>query len=97
MQLAAMVCDRDNYFEIVLPVNYAMPDGSIITVEDEEGWYAENPDSAWRSELQYPVDVTFQDGSTLTLNSEEEMREACSGKGGTLILNTLLCNTKVAS
>lgn len=80
--------DRDYCFELVLPVSYTMPDGSIITVEDEEGygalrtWYTGKPYTNGRPELQFPVDVTFHDGSTLTLNSEEEMLEACTGENG---------------
>ena len=75
---------RDNNdrecFELVYPVTYLMPDGSTITIENDEDWdpikdwYEENPESEERPELQYPVDVVFDD-ETVTVNSAEEMGE----------------------
>ncbi|BDD12364.1 hypothetical protein FUAX_47960 (plasmid) [Fulvitalea axinellae] len=72
--------DKDKAFELVLPVTFTMPDGSTVTVEDEEGWkaikewYKANPDVKERATLQFPVDVTFEDGSVKTINNEEEMK-----------------------
>ena len=77
--------DEEDCFQLVLPVNYVMPDGSTITVEDEEGyvllrnWYEENEGDYEEPVLQYPVDILYEteDGDSLvTLNSEEEMRAA---------------------
>ena len=75
---------RDNNdrecFELVYPVTYVMPDGSTITIENNEDWdpikdwYEENPESEERPELQYPVDIVFDD-ETVTVNSDEEMGE----------------------
>jgi hypothetical protein len=59
-----------------------MPDGSTITVADREdwaelkAWYEANPDSEERPTLQYPVDITYRDGTTQTINNDEEMRIA---------------------
>lgn len=79
--------DRD-CFDLVFPLTYLMPDGSLITVENDEGymslrnWYEENQDENYedtKPELQYPVDIVIEteDGETvLTLNNEEEMASA---------------------
>jgi len=70
-------------FELVFPVTFDMPDGSIITVtnDDEDGWaeikawYEANPDAEERPALQYPVVIFFEEES-ITVNSDEDMREA---------------------
>ena len=83
MRNAYLRCgDRDDdnreCFELVLPVSFVMPDGSTITVENDSGWvdlrswYETNPDSEGRPELQYPVDILFDD-ETVTINNAEEM------------------------
>ena len=65
---------------LILPVSYTMPDGSTITVENEEDWiairdwYEVNPESDEKPELQFPVNVEFDD-EILTVNSEQELRE----------------------
>ena len=52
-------------FDLSLPVSYTMPDGSTITVSNEEDWdaikdwYEENPDSEEKPVLQFPVNVEF--------------------------------------
>ena len=75
-------------FELVLPVTYLMPDGTSITIEDEDGymtlreWYEENQ-SEEEPALQYPVDIVYETDEgdvTVTINNEEEMnafREEC--------------------
>jgi hypothetical protein len=75
--------DRDRAcFALVYPVTFIMPDGSNITVADREdwaelkAWYEANPDSEERPTLQYPVDITYRDGTTQTINNDEEMRIA---------------------
>ena len=84
-------------FSLVYPVSYQLPDGSLIEVSaDNEdswaemnAWYDENPESAERPTLQYPVVIMYEeddegseDALTVTINNEEEMisaREDCSG------------------
>ena len=53
-----------------------MPDGSTITVEDEEGWYSlrvwheENREYEEEPEIQYPIDISQETGEgfiTVTL------------------------------
>ena len=70
-------------FELVFPVTFDMPDGSTITItnDDEEGWaeikawYEANPNAEERPVLQYPVVIFFEEES-ITINSNEDMREA---------------------
>ena len=78
-------------FELVYPVTYIMPDGSTITIENEEGlialreWYTENPGTEEKPVLQYPVDIIFETeegDSTVTINGEEEMKRAWMGCRG---------------
>jgi len=74
--------DDRECFELVLPVTFVMPDGSTISVENDEGWgnlrdwYMNNNETEEEPALQYPVDISYEDGTTLTINSEEEMAAA---------------------
>ena len=79
--------DERECFEYVLPVTFLMPDGSTITVEDEEGWYSlrvwyeENRGYEEEPDIQYPIDISqeTEEGSiTVTLTSGEEMEEVYS-------------------
>ena len=82
--------DKEDWkcFDLVLPVTFDMPDGSTITAtsDDDDGWaeikawYEANPDVEEKPALQYPVDISYRDGTTQTINNDEEMRaaeEAC--------------------
>ncbi|MCP4723807.1 MAG: hypothetical protein GY863_02160, partial [bacterium] len=46
-------------------------------------WHDANPDSTERPVLQYPVDIVLRDGTTVTVNSEEEMRSLFPGRNDT--------------
>lgn len=68
--------------ELVFPVTIAFSDGSTETVEDYESMretlraYKEaNPDSDTRPELQFPIEVTTQDGSVVSVDSAAELHE----------------------
>lgn len=70
-------------FRLVYPVSFLMPDGTVVTGEDRKetgaaikAWYTENPGNEERPAMQYPVEITFRDGNTKTLNSDEEMKAA---------------------
>ena len=72
--------DRNECFMLLYPVTFVMPDSSTITGEDGKTicraikeWYEANPDSKERPVLQYPVDVTLSDGTTITINNADEM------------------------
>ena len=71
--------------ELILPVTYAMPDGSIITVEDDSGygllreWAENNPESDGEPSIQYPFDVIYiveDQEVTVTINSNEEYMDS---------------------
>jgi len=78
---------REKCFEMVYPVTFIMPDGSTVTGDDREevglairSWREENPDSKERPTLQFPVEIEFENGTTVTINNVEEMdraRRAC--------------------
>ena len=79
--------DERECFEYVLPVTFVMPDGSTITVEDEEGWYVlrvwyeENRGYEEEPTVQYPIDISQETEEgivTVTLTSDEEMEEIYS-------------------
>ena len=87
--------DDEECYEFVLPISFTMPDGTTITVENEEGWlnlrewYMNNCESEEEPLLQYPVNIVlFNDEgeeTTVTINNEEEMNaleEECWGNDG---------------
>ena len=60
-----------------------MPDSSILTAEDEEdleekmkAFYDSYEGSTKRLRVVFPVDLMFEDGSSLTVNSVQEMKQA---------------------
>ena len=69
-------------FELILPVTYAMPDSSTITIETEDSWsllrswYDSNPDAEEEPSLVYPISVTYGADSTGTINNQEELEDA---------------------
>ena len=69
-------------FELVYPVTFVLPDGSTIAVADRDdwddvkGWYDSNPDLEEKPGLQYPVDISYRDGTNQTINNDEEMGTA---------------------
>ena len=83
--------DKEDWkcFDLVLPVTFDMPDGSMITVtsDDEEGWaeikdwYEDNPDAEEKPALQYPVEIIYED-ETIIINDDDEMRGAYRRCGG---------------
>jgi len=74
--------DKD-CFELVYPIDFVMPDGTTMAVENnsEDGWqnlkdwYTQNPSNEERPSLQYPVNIILEDGTTNTINNENEMTE----------------------
>lgn len=75
-------CDRKECFKFVFPITFLMPDGTEIsgdalTIRMEMGaWYDANPDVEERPELQYPVGIVFQGGTTAALEKDEQLRRA---------------------
>lgn len=72
-------------FELVYPISYIMPNGTNITIinNDEDGWmelknwYSNNSDyEDQMPELQYPVNIIYEENESLiTVYNEEEMYE----------------------
>ena len=73
-------------FEVVLPITFVMPDGSFLTLSEEEDWlnvrlwYEENGDVEYEPSYQFPLDILYEteNGNTMTvtINSQEEMEAA---------------------
>ena len=71
---------------MVLPITFVMPDGSSLTVLEEEDWlyvrlwYEQNGDVEEEPSYQFPVDILYEteNGNTMTvtINSQEEMEAA---------------------
>ena len=72
--------EDEEQFEFVYPITYTMPDGSTITLQDEQEeylireWYEANPDVEEEPELQFPLQIIV-DGEIIEINSYEELRE----------------------
>ena len=82
--------EDEECYEFVLPISFTMPDGTTITIENEEDWYnlrewyVNNSEAEEEPLLQYPVNVILLDeeGTSVTLNNDEEMNaleEECWG------------------
>jgi len=72
-------------FEIVFPISFNMPDGSIITVDSEEegwseikNWYELNSDSKEKPSMQYPVVIFIEEGPMI-LNNNDDLKDAYTG------------------
>ena len=69
-------------FRLVYPITFILPDNSVISMEDEKdwaklkSWYEANTDIEEKPALQYPVNIIYRDGSTKTINNDEEMASA---------------------
>ena len=70
-------------FTFGFPVSFTMPDGTILTAEDEEdleekmkAFYESYEGRKKRPRVVFPVDLMFEDGSSLTVNSVQEMKQA---------------------
>ena len=59
--------EKGKCFELVYPISYTMPDGTVISGNEEElkqamdAWYEDHPDSNAKPELQYPVEIIIGD------------------------------------
>lgn len=75
--------DRRECFRLVYPITLNMPDGTQITGNSSEElglevrtWYAANPDTQNRPSFEFPLDIEFRDGSTVTIENENGLRRA---------------------
>lgn len=79
-------------FNVVFPLTIAFPDESSLTVANRQElaqairqWRIDNPGAEERPTLAYPYDVELQDGTILTISSDEDrldLREICGGLVG---------------
>jgi len=66
-------------FDIVFPISITMPDGSILSGEEEtlwsavKVWYEAHPDSKEKPSIDYPIDILWKEDITKTVQNEEEM------------------------
>lgn len=73
---------RPKCFSFVFPLTYTMPDGSDLNIESSDNWhllrdwYEANPGYDEKPALNFPVDIVYEDETTITLNTLEELREA---------------------
>ena len=81
---------EEECYEFVLPISFTMPDGSTITVENDEDWldlrewYINNDEFDEEPSLQFPINIILFDeqGTNITIDNEEEMaaiEEECWG------------------
>lgn len=74
--------DKRKCFRLVLPVSYTMPDASVIAVNEKvdfdliKEWYINNPTVEEKGVLNFPVDISYKDGTTATINNADEMLAA---------------------
>ena len=75
--------DDKKCFTFGFPVSFTMPDGTVLTAEDEKdleekmrAFYESYEGKKKRPRVVFPVDLMFEDGSSLTVNSVEEMKQA---------------------
>ena len=75
--------DDKKCFTFGFPVSFTMPDGTVLTAEDEKdleekmgAFYESYEGRKKRPRVVFPVDLMFEDGSSLTVNSVQEMKQA---------------------
>ena len=75
--------DKGDCFYLVYPLTFIMPDATSITLNDDEDaaikdWYEVNPDVEEKPQLQYPVDIIYEEDETVTISiaNENEMIDA---------------------
>jgi invasion protein IalB len=78
-------------FRPVFPLTIEFPDGSTLEVENRfqlkmayREWHQSNPNATERPSIAFPYDVTLQDGSVITVNSQDDIQallEECAPDG----------------
>lgn len=82
--------NKDKCFELVLPVTVSLADSSMVIIETPEDWQKvkewcdANPEAEGKPALVFPVEIIYADGTSQTVNSQEEMdvlKEDCPQEG----------------
>ncbi|MFT6972054.1 MAG: hypothetical protein ACJAXX_002632 [Roseivirga sp.] len=72
-------------FAMVYPITMVMPDASEIILTSGADrrlirkWYNDNPDAEDKPTVVFPIQITKEDGTTVTINSEAELTAAKEG------------------
>ena len=79
-------------FKPIFPITFNFSDGTSATVADKDeakaalqAWKEANPDATERPTIAMPYDVELQDGTVVTIASEEDLtalKEGCQAQGG---------------
>ena len=76
---------NDRCFDLNYPVTIAYPDGNTAEASDMAAlrdllmeWRENNPDATERPTLVFPVDVTLEDGTVVTVEDHEVLRALAS-------------------
>lgn len=83
LEIARQECRTVRCFDLMYPFTVTMPDGTTtITLNSEDDrelireWYQNNPGVHGKPTLVFPVDIMYQDGTTETINNEDEYQAA---------------------
>lgn len=75
--------DKEACFEFAYPVSFTMPDGAVVTGNNEEevdneikDWYVANPTIEEEPALIFPVEILFEGGESQEITNEDELLEA---------------------
>ena len=87
-------CGKHGCFEFVFPITVSLPDSTTISADSYEAlrtaikdWKEANPDATERPTLVFPIELITDEGETLTVSTQEELkdlRSACrqNARGG---------------
>lgn len=75
--------DKEDCFDYVYPITMTMPDGTIVTGNDEDAlklavdnWFTANSNSTGEAAFVYPIQIIYEDGTTETINDDDELKAA---------------------
>lgn len=78
--------DKRKCFKLVLPVNFTMPDATVIEVNEKQDfkllreWHKANPNVTEKGSINFPVNIEYKDGTTETITNESDYtaaKESC--------------------
>ena len=78
--------DKRKCFKLILPVSFTMPDATVIDVVERTDfkllreWRKANPGVVEKRVLNFPVDIEYKEGTSVTVNDQTEfeaVKDAC--------------------